>query len=123
MPFEQSPLVGCSALPFSPELNVFPDSHAASTPTGLNVDVTIPQSTTLSASGVAEADVKETELVFPEGLEANAGAADGLAACKVENVGFEGAQQWRIEGAARRNHRPPALHPRGGGMPGSVAGG
>jgi hypothetical protein len=91
--YEQPPLVGCSALPFNPELSVFPDSHAASTPTGLNVDVTIPQSTTLSTSGVAEADVKETTLVFPEGLQANAGAADGLAACKVENIGFEGANQ------------------------------
>ena len=51
----------------------------------MDVEVKIPQATTLAANRLAEADVKETELVFPEGLQANAGAADGLRGMQVEN--------------------------------------
>ena len=90
--YEQAPLVGCNSLPFTPSLSVRPDQKTASTPTGLTVEVKIPQEPTLSANGVAEADVKETELTFPEGLQANAGAADGLETCSVGAMGFEGSE-------------------------------
>ena len=91
-PRPSSPACTCGVqrTPFSPELSVFPLDRRASTPSGVDVEVKIPQATTLAANGVAEADVKETELVFPEGLQANAGAADGLQACQVRNIGFEG---------------------------------
>ncbi len=90
--YEQAPLVGCNALPFNPSLSVTPDKKTASTPSGLTVEVKIPQEATLSANGVAEADVKETELTFPEGLQANAGAADGLETCSVGQIGFAGSE-------------------------------
>jgi hypothetical protein len=86
----QPALNGCGSLPFNPSLTVTPDQRTASTPTGLTVEVKIPQETTLSANGLAEADVFSTELAFPEGLQANAGAADGLETCSTGQVGFEG---------------------------------
>ncbi|MCW3032325.1 MAG: hypothetical protein JWM60_670 [Solirubrobacterales bacterium] len=81
-------LSGCGELPFSPSVSVRPDEAAASTPTGLNVEVNLPQETTLSPDGLAESDLKATTLTLPEGLQASAGAANGLETCSVEAVGF-----------------------------------
>jgi hypothetical protein len=84
------PLKGCGQLPFNPSLEVQPDQEAASTPTGMTVKVNMPQQTTLEDEGKAEADIKETTLELPEGLQASAGAADGLQACGVAETGFIG---------------------------------
>jgi hypothetical protein len=85
-------LEGCETLPFDPSLSVTPDERSASTPTGLTVEVKVPQNTTLSANGLAEADIAATTLALPEGMTANSGAADGLAACGVEEAGFAGQE-------------------------------
>jgi len=83
-------LESCGSLPFNPSITVAADQHAASTPSGLNVEVTVPQDTTLAAAGLAEADIKETVVTLPEGLQTNAGAADGLETCSVQAAGFSG---------------------------------
>jgi hypothetical protein len=87
------PLEGCERLPFNPSIEVEPDEHSASTPTGLNVDVRVPQANTLSASSLAEADVRDTTVTLPEGLELSPGAADGLLACSAAAIGL-------VEGSA-----------------------
>ncbi|HTZ85442.1 MAG TPA: hypothetical protein VMB05_02130 [Solirubrobacteraceae bacterium] len=81
-------LQGCEHLPFNPSFSAQPDETRASTPTGLNVEVNMPQSTTLSTTGVAEADIKSTTVKLPEGMLANAGAADGLEPCTVLRSGL-----------------------------------
>ncbi|HEX3911743.1 MAG TPA: hypothetical protein VHW67_13690 [Solirubrobacteraceae bacterium] len=86
---ELESLQGCERLPFDPTINAQPDQHEASTPTGLNVEVHVPQDTTLSTTGVAEADVKSTTVTLPEGMLANGGAADGLNVCSTLASGFE----------------------------------
>jgi hypothetical protein len=83
-------LAGCGQLPFSPSIEVKPDEHAASTPTGLTVEVKVPQETTLTAGDLAEADIKETKLELPEGMQTSAGAADGLETCSAAQLGFTG---------------------------------
>ncbi len=88
-PSSQS-LEGCNRLPFEPSLLVKPDRSAASTPTGLKVEMALPQATTLAANGLAEADLKETTVTLPEGMQANPGAAGGLETCSVGATGFEG---------------------------------
>jgi hypothetical protein len=84
-------LVGCGKLAFDPTISVAPDRHEASTPSGMTVEINVPQDTTLSAVGLSEADIKDTALTLPEGLTANAGAADGLATCGVGEAGFFGS--------------------------------
>ena len=77
-----------NALPFNPSIEVEPDEHSASTPTGLNVDVRVPQANTLSASSLAEADVKDTTVTLPEGVQLSPGAADGSPACSAAEIGL-----------------------------------
>ena len=94
-------LEGCGALPFSPQLNAQPvqpaeESQAegattsASTPTGLSVDVKLPQTSTIEPSALAESQVRAATVRFPEGMLVNPGAANGLAACSEEQVGYQG---------------------------------
>ncbi len=83
-------LEGCGKLPFAPSIEVKPETEAASTPTGLNVDVKVPQEATLTAGDLAEADIKETTLALPEGMQASAGAANGLQTCSAAQLGLDG---------------------------------
>jgi hypothetical protein len=81
---------GCAALPFSPSVGVLPEEHAASTPTGLTVDVRVPQASTLEAGALAEADVRDSTVTLPAGVDLSPSAANGLAACSEAQVGFVG---------------------------------
>jgi hypothetical protein len=83
-------LGGCERLAFDPSIEVTPDGQSASTPTGLAVGIHVPQETTLTATGLAEADVKDTTLTLPEGVQINPASADGLDACSEAQVGFAG---------------------------------
>jgi hypothetical protein len=81
---------GCAGLPFAPELGVTPEQHVASTPTGLDVSVRVPQETTLTAGEPAEADVRDTTVALPEGVMLSPSAANGLEGCSEAQVGFTG---------------------------------
>lgn len=85
-------LTNCSALEYNPTINVAPETQAGSTPTGLNVNVSLPQSGTVAPSytSTAEAAVSSTTLELPIGLQASAGASNGLEACSVGQAGFNG---------------------------------
>jgi hypothetical protein len=84
---------GCGALPFAPELGVTPEQRVASTPTGLDVSVTVPQDTTLTAGEPAEADVRDTTVTLPQGVMLSPSAATGLEGCSEAQVGFVGFNQ------------------------------
>jgi hypothetical protein len=85
-------VTGCEKLPFDPSISVRPDEAAGSTPTGLNVEVNLPQTETTLAlpPALAEGDIKETKLELPEGLAASAGAANGLGTCGLGQSGLLG---------------------------------
>jgi hypothetical protein len=75
----QAGITGCSLVPFTPGMMITPDSEAASSPTGLGVDVTLPQVET--PGGIGESDLKRVELTLPEGMNISPSLATGLEAC------------------------------------------
>ena len=83
---------GCNHLPFDPSVIVTPDGTAASSPTGLNVDVHVPQTSVLNAEGLAESAVKDITVALPEGVAVNPAGGDGLQACSEGQVGFTGVE-------------------------------
>jgi hypothetical protein len=83
-------LTGCEALPFTPTMSVKPLEQHSNTPTGLNVVLKVPQTTILEEEGLAEADIKDTVVSLPEGVQLSPSAANGLAACSLGQMGFRG---------------------------------
>jgi hypothetical protein len=81
---------GCNHLSFNPQIKVTPDGTAASTPTGLNVDVHIPQTAALNPGGLAEAFPKDITVALPEDVVVNPAGGNGLESCSEGLVGFTG---------------------------------
>ena len=91
-------------LALKPEIAVTPEEHTASTPTGLEVKIKVPQEGILAPSGLAEADIKANTVALPTGLLSSPGVATGLSACPAaggDSIGFEG--QGLGEGAQLEN--------------------
>jgi len=86
-------LDGCDHLAFDPSILVQPDGFAASTPTGLNVDVHVPQQGSLDPEGLAQAEVRDTTVTLPAGVQLSPSGADGLQACSNAQIGFKGFNQ------------------------------
>ena len=83
-------LDGCNRLQFNPEIGVTPDGTEASKPTGMNVDVHVPQGSVLKAEGLAESNVKDITVALPEGVAINPAGGDGLQACSEGLAGLTG---------------------------------
>ncbi len=86
-------LDGCDRLPFTPEIKVSPDSQQASKPTGLTVDVHVPQEGQLNPEGLAQSNIKNIVVTLPEGVTLNPSGGDGLLGCSEAQIGFEGAKE------------------------------
>jgi hypothetical protein len=93
-------LGGCNRLSFNPNIELAPESQRGSTPTGLNIKVHVPQDTTLASEGLAEADVKDTAVALPEGMQLSPSSVNGLEACsegEPGGVGFTGFKEYEPE--------------------------
>ena len=88
---------GCSRLPFEAQIKVTPDGTAASTPTGLTVDVHVPQESILNASSLAQSAVRDITVTLPEGVVVNPAGGNGLQACSEGLVGFQGYHELEEE--------------------------
>ena len=80
-------VTGCSSLTFNPSITVQPDTTTADSPTGLNVDLHIPQSPSTESS-LATPDLKTAVVTLPAGTVVSASAADGLQACSEAQFGW-----------------------------------
>jgi hypothetical protein len=78
---------GCNAVPFKPTLSVQPTTNLADSPTGLDVDLEIPQSTSLATT--ATAHLKQAVVTLPEGMAVNPSSANGLQACRPAQIGID----------------------------------
>jgi hypothetical protein len=89
LPSEPLPaLDGCNDLPFKPEVRVAPDVQEASKPSGLRVDVHVPQAVDLDSEGLSASDVKNIVVALPAGVAINPSSGDGLEACSEGLVGY-----------------------------------
>jgi hypothetical protein len=85
-------LDGCNHLQFNPSISVAPDVADASTPTGLEVQVHVSQTSELNPEGLAESALRNTTVALPPGVAVNPGGADGLEACSEQQVGYLGQE-------------------------------
>jgi hypothetical protein len=77
---------GCSQLGFSPSITVEPTSQAADSPSGLHVDIKLPQSDGIDTR--ATATLKKAVVSLPPGMAVSPSAADGLGACSQAQIGL-----------------------------------
>ena len=61
-------------------------SPSSDSPTGLSVDVNVPQPQ--NPTGIAESNLKKAVVTLPEGTTINPAAADGLAGCTQAQIGL-----------------------------------
>jgi hypothetical protein len=78
---------GCTKLPFSPSITVKPLSRAADAPTGLDVDLKVPQNS--SPDALATANVKRVSVALPQGMSVSPSSAAGLGACAPSEIALE----------------------------------
>ena len=81
-------ITGCELVPFKPSISVQPTNTQADTPSGLNIEISLPQEGLLNPSGIATADVKKAVVTLPAGESVSPSAADGLGGCSLEQIGL-----------------------------------
>lgn len=84
-----SPAVsGCEALKglFSPSIVATTSSARADSPTGLGVELKVPQHT--GAESLATPPLRDTTITLPPGLTVNPSSANGLEACSLAQIGI-----------------------------------
>lgn len=87
-------LTGCQSLDFNPQLSVAtaePAAASAEAPSGLSVDLKLPQEE--SVSGTAEADLRDATMTLPAGFAISPSAAIGRAACTPAEIGLDNASK------------------------------
>jgi hypothetical protein len=83
-------ITGCAAVPFTPTIAATPTTNAADSPSGLNVDLKIPQSCWDAGEqeSICQSDLKEAEVTLPPGMSVNPASATGLGACSPAQAGL-----------------------------------
>jgi hypothetical protein len=84
--YDMGPMTGCNRLTFGPSIDVQPDTSSAGAPTGLSVDIDVPQNT--DPDGLATPDVKGVTVALPQGMSLSPAVADGLGACSDQQIGL-----------------------------------
>jgi len=82
------PITACQGLPFAPSFEATPTSRMAGAPAGLQATLRLPQQSPEAVDSPATATTREARVSLPGGMSIAAGAADGIAACTEEQVGF-----------------------------------
>jgi hypothetical protein len=93
-------ITGCEKLKFEPGLEAQPTTSVADSPTGLRINVHVPQPERCNEEPggkveceLAESDLKDATVTFPAGMTVNPSSADGREACTEKQVGFTGFKE------------------------------
>ena len=79
-------VAGCDQVPFAPSIAVTPDTTQRDKPTGMSVDLHVPQA--LDPDGIESSHLKDSVVTLPPGVSLNPPAASALAACTDEQFGI-----------------------------------
>ena len=72
---------GCGKLGFSPRVESIPTSDSAETGTGLDFNVDFNDEGLTNPTGIAQSEVKEAEVILPQGVTINPSIGEGLGVC------------------------------------------
>lgn len=81
---EAPSMTACNAPEFTPSIKARPTTNLADTPSGLEFELTIPQS--VDPHGLATANLKDARVTLPPGMSVNPSSANGLGACSPEQI-------------------------------------
>ncbi|MET0601550.1 MAG: hypothetical protein ABW167_06125 [Baekduia sp.] len=84
-------MVGCDRLKFDADVSLQPSSRSAGAPTGVTVDLTVPQSE--NPKDLGSADLRKAVVKLPAGMTVNPAAADGLQACSAAQIDLESSEE------------------------------
>jgi hypothetical protein len=86
--FEGTPFLfeGCENVPFGASMSAQPTSRAAGAPTGLDVDLKVPQNE--APNGISASDVRTTKVTLPRGMAVSTASAQGQGACSEAQIGL-----------------------------------
>ena len=70
---------GCEQLTFNPSLTAEPTSQQADSPSGVDIDLKVPQE--LSPTTPSPSEIRAATVTLPEGFSINSSAADGKVSC------------------------------------------
>ena len=83
------PVTGCNQLQFKPAMTVEPDTTVADSPSGLEVDIKVPQSE--DPLTLATPPLKDASVALPPGFTVNPSSAAGLGACSPAQIALGSA--------------------------------
>jgi len=89
------PLTGCELLEFDPSIVLRPATALGDSPSGLHIQLDVPQSE--DPSELATAHLRDAILALPEGMSVNAAAAGGLGACSTAQIGLVSKNPLRFD--------------------------
>lgn len=80
----------CAAVPFEPTFEAKPTTNEADSPTGLKVDIEVPQSCWEEGQfeSICQSDLKRAEVTLPQGMSVNPASAGGQGACSASQIGL-----------------------------------
>jgi hypothetical protein len=79
-------MTGCDQLTFDPSLSAKPTTTSADSPSGLDVNLEVPQK--LSPDSFTPSAIRDLTVTLPAGFSVNANAADGKSACTADEANF-----------------------------------
>jgi hypothetical protein len=79
-------MTGCSALKFAPSLLVAPEATSADSPTGMQVELKVPQNE--SPTELATPDLRKAVVTLPRGMTVNPASASGMVGCTPSQFGL-----------------------------------
>lgn len=81
-------VTGCDKVKFEPQIAFKPTSQQADSPTGMEVELTMPTAGLEEKDGIAQANLEGTTVTLPEGMAVNPASANNLQACTLEQLGM-----------------------------------